>query len=149
MQIYGGPGDRIDTIYRRVSPLASTAGAVVQTTIKDRAGNIRTFFYDARNRLVLKREYTGRADSHRVMNLELGDNIAGKPLRETDPAYFETRYEYNDDSLCTRIVDPEGTVEQYCVRLRELERPRSRSDGWARATGGASGGRSAANCRGV
>jgi YD repeat-containing protein len=86
---------------------------VTKTTVNDRVGNVRSFYYDGWHRLVIARDYTGRPDGDGPTSIDRGLNLPGRPLRASDPAYFETRYEYNEDSLCTRILRPLGDSEQF------------------------------------
>ncbi len=67
-------------------------GITMLTTITDRAGNLEDLFYDARHRLVKRIEQTNRE------------------VRPTDPDSYTTLYEYNDDSLLTRVEYPNGNV---------------------------------------
>lgn len=111
-QVYGGGGDQIDIVYEQEP--AREGGAIrTRATVNDRAGNVRTCTYDSRNRLVAHRRYTGRADADLPTYLSTGINAPSAPLRQGDPAYYETRYEYNNDSLCTLIVHPDGRREEY------------------------------------
>jgi YD repeat-containing protein len=56
-------------------------------------------------RLVKLREYTGRATAGTPTTLTT-NRPTGK-LRASDPDFFETRWEYNTNSLVTRRIDPE------------------------------------------
>src|SRR6185436_11128750 len=51
---------------------------------------------------------------------------AGK-LRIDDPDYFETRFEWNNDSLCTRIVHPRGNTTEMAYQ-RAFNQNSSRSN---------------------
>lgn len=108
--------DLLNFSYTPVLPAFENGYAVIRFMVNDRAGNAEEHFYDEFNRLVLSREYTGRWDA---------DMWAGPPsapttpkLRGTDPDYFETRWEYNEDALVTRMVDANGTEE---ISVYELE----------------------------
>ncbi|MFT5052286.1 MAG: RHS repeat-associated protein [Chlamydiales bacterium] len=108
--------DLLNFTYTPVVPGSDNGYAVIRFMVNDRVGNAEELFYDASNRLVLSREYTGRWDA---------DMWAGPPsapsmprLRASDPDYFETRWEYNEDALVTRMVEPNGTEE---VSVYELE----------------------------
>ena len=59
----------------------------------------------------MRRDYTGRADPDQPTTDVV--NRPANPLRATDPAFFETRWEYNADSQVTRRTDPNGTVTEY------------------------------------
>ncbi len=135
-QIWGG--DIIDTVYVRQIPLSTSktltppaipdGEPVLKTIVNDRNGNVTEYFWDNRNRNVKVREFTGRADAAKPTT-ELSNRPAGK-IREDDPSYFETRYEFNDDSLLTRKTLPNGNVIEYVYEsdLDPNADPRSRSN---------------------
>ena len=47
-----------------------------------------------------------------VRTTESGNRPTGK-LRPKDPDFFETRQEWNEDSLLTRVVHPNGNIHEY------------------------------------
>ncbi|GIW39486.1 MAG: hypothetical protein KatS3mg076_0063 [Candidatus Binatia bacterium] len=110
-QIWGNPDDVIDIAYVRQEPSESNGHAVIKAIVNDRVGNVREYFFDAARRLVIRREYTGRANP-RAPTTEAVNRPSGK-LRESDPDFFETRYEWNDDSLLAREVRPNGNAIEY------------------------------------
>jgi len=59
-QIWGG--DTLDVTYVRLFSRPQTNKAVMKVILNDRVGNVKEYFYDVRNRGVLMREYTGRAN---------------------------------------------------------------------------------------
>ena len=71
---------------------------------------MKEYFYDRGNRVVTRREYTGIAE-HDKPTTETSNRPAGK-LRASDPDFFETTYEWNDDSLMTRVVHPNGNITE-------------------------------------
>jgi RHS repeat-associated protein len=86
--------------------------ATQKTIETDQMGNVREYFYDSQNRLVIQRDYTGRATAGQPTT-DVDNRPTGK-LRAGDPDYFEARYEYNMDSLPTRVTSPNGNVvEKY------------------------------------
>jgi RHS repeat-associated protein len=107
-EIIGNAGEIIDFFYNEIPPTPENNFATTQTIINDRVGNVEETFYDENNRLVIRREYTGRANPDEVTTDVL--NRPGPSLRPGDPLFFETRYEYNDDALVTRIDHPNGNV---------------------------------------
>ncbi|MBN2018890.1 MAG: RHS repeat protein [Sedimentisphaerales bacterium] len=117
-QIWGEPNDIIDITYVPQAPDAGNNFAVVKTVTNDRVGNVASHFFDDRNRLVMVRQYTGRADPNSPTYLDPNTNPPVNKLRADDPAYFETRYEYNSDSLVTRIDYPNGN---YVVNVYEAD----------------------------
>ncbi|MCH8148591.1 MAG: RHS repeat protein [Planctomycetes bacterium] len=107
-QTWGDPGDVIDIVYVEQTADESNNFATIKAILNDRVGNVKEYFYDAGNRNVITLEYTGRADSD-LPTTESDNRPTGK-LRPGDPDVFETRYEYNNDSLRTEIVDANGNV---------------------------------------
>lgn len=106
-QIWGG--DTIDLVYEPLAPAGETAPAK-KTILNDRNGNVNEYYFDTQNRLVELREYTGRANPTSPTN-----SLTNRPihkLRTTDPDFFETKYTYNQDSLVTEIVHPNGNITQ-------------------------------------
>jgi RHS repeat-associated protein len=67
---------------------------------------LKEYLYDAGNRLVSLRAYTGRVVAGQPVTET--QNRPTNPLRTNDPPFFETRWEWNVDSLPTRIVFPNG-----------------------------------------
>lgn len=110
-QVWGDPGDIIDVVYVSQTPSPANNNAVIKVITNDRVGNVKEFFYDDRNRGVMERHYTGRAPDADASTAETVNRPTAQ-LRPSDPAFFETRYEYNDDSLVTRITHPNGNVTQ-------------------------------------
>ena len=85
--------------------------ATTRCIVNDPVGNVSESFFDARNRCVIERDYTGRA----APGLPVTDmlNRPTGQLRSTDPAFYETRWNWNNDSLCTLAVTPGGQQMQY------------------------------------
>ncbi len=125
-QVLGG--DVLDYVYVPQLPSLANGGTVTKTIANDRNGNVREYFYDSRNRMVRKREYSGRADPRQATT-----EIANRPvrrLRPGDPPYFETRYDWNEDSLQRRIVPPNGNATEYVYEsdLNPGASPRTRGN---------------------
>lgn len=110
-QRWPGPvAQRIDFFYQTQAPGPANNNAVIRAIVNDRGtfnlqpptplmSNVREYFYDAANRVVMAREYTGRATADQPTT-----DVTNRPtnkLRATDPDYFETRWNYNVDSLVT------------------------------------------------
>jgi RHS repeat-associated protein len=125
-QIIGG--DVIDYTYVRQLPSNANGNVVTKVIANDRNGNVKEYFYDKQNRMARMREYTGRANPR-----EPATDTANRPankLRATDPDYFETRYEWTEDSLQRRIIHPNGNIVEY-VYERDLNpnaSPRTRGN---------------------
>ena len=109
-QRLGGDGV-IDFVHLVVPPSAGNGYATQRTIVNDRVGNVTEYFYDGLNRVVATRRYTGRwpADAPTFDT----SNPPIPRLRGADPDYFETRYEYNADSLVVRVVHPNGNEDRY------------------------------------
>lgn len=109
-------------------PSPANRFATVQVFHNDYVGNVTECFYDARLRPVLKREFTGHATPGEPVSA-VSNRPTGK-LRSTDPEYFETKWSWNNDSLCTRVVMPRGNAVE-CVYEADLNKgasPRKRGD---------------------
>lgn len=104
-------GDIVDIVYIPLVPDPANNFAVVKAIVNDRVGDVKEFFYDGGNRGVMEHIFTGRADP----DLPTTDinNRPTAPLRTGDPVFFETRYEYNNDSLHSTITHPNGNQEVF------------------------------------
>jgi len=89
---------------------AAVAGATRRVIVNDDRGAVTEHFFDALHRCVMLREFTGFADPG--LPTTATTNRPGPPLRPSDPAYFETRYEWNADHRVTRVVHPDGNEVQ-------------------------------------
>ncbi len=110
-QIWGDPGDNVDIVYVAQTPAEANGYAIDKAIVNDRVGNVREFSFDFKNRLVRKREYTGRANPD-TPTTDSTNRPTGK-LRPDDPDWFDTIYEHNRDSLLTRVVDPNGNSRRW------------------------------------
>ncbi len=110
-QTWGDVGDLIDLTYVTQTPSPENANAIIKTIVNDREGHVKEFFFDSANRLLRRLDYTGLADSD-LPTTEV-NNRPGPPLRGSDPAFFETTWEYNADSLPTRIIHPNLKEEEF------------------------------------
>jgi YD repeat-containing protein len=84
----------------------SNSFATVQTIVNDYVGNVTEYLFDSRQRCVSVREFTGRANP--ALPTTVTENRPTDKLRAEDPDYFETRWEWNADSLCTLEIRPDG-----------------------------------------
>jgi RHS repeat-associated protein len=114
-QIWGG--DTVDLVYVPLLPNTSTGNTVIKTIVNDRVGNVSEYEFDIGNRLIRKREYTGRANPTQATGPTPGQNRPINKLRESDPDFYETRYTWNEDSRLIQTVNPDGSVDE---RIREL-----------------------------
>jgi YD repeat-containing protein len=117
-QVLGNPSDIIDLTYVRQTPDASNNYTVTRTVSNDCVGNVGEHSFDNRNQLVIERSYTGRADPNAPTYLDPDKNAPAGKLRAGDPDYFETRYQYNNQYLCTRIDYPKGN---YVTNVHEVD----------------------------
>jgi RHS repeat-associated protein len=69
--------------------------AVFQTTITDRNGNITEYRFDAHGHATRLREFTNR------------------DVRDWEPDFYETQFEYDDHGNLTRGIRPGGSVIEY------------------------------------
>ena len=88
------------------TPAPDNQFATMKCIVNDAVGNVTECFHDSMNRCVRQLEYTGRAMVG-VTTTETENRSTGK-LRADDPDFFETRWEWNLDSLCTRVIHPRG-----------------------------------------
>ena len=108
-------GDIIDIVYVPVTPSSQNNFATIKVIANDRNGDVKEFLYDANNRGVIKREYTGRWPANQPTFQ--ASNPPTPKSRAGDPDFFETRYEYNVDALRTRIIHPNGNITENVYEL--------------------------------
>lgn len=108
------------------TPTPANQFTTVKAVFRDRAGNVSESFLDSRQRGVRLREYTGRAPNLTAPVTENSNRPVGK-LRAEDPDYFETRWEWNADSLCTREIRPDGGSTEI-IHQRAFNQNSSRSN---------------------
>ncbi|MEQ8764286.1 MAG: RHS repeat-associated core domain-containing protein [Planctomycetota bacterium] len=125
-QVWGDAGDIIDVTYLRQTPVLQNNFATTKVILNDRVGNVKELFYDALNRGVIQREFTGRAPDADAPTTEADNRPIGQ-LRSGDPVYFETTHEYNADSLLTRTVHPNGNEETFTYDVGNAD-PRARGN---------------------
>ena len=100
------PGSRAQLNY----PSGSNP-SFVKCIVNDPVGNVTEDYFDARGRCVLERVYTGRAMPG--LPVTDTDNRPTGQVRSTDPAYYDTAWSWNNDSLCTSEISPGGQQMQY------------------------------------
>ncbi len=103
----------------------SNSFATVQAIVNDYVGNVTEYLCDSRQRCVSEREYTGRANP--ALPTTATENRPTGKLRADDPDYFETRWEWNADSLCTLVISPDGSRTEV-VYQEALNQNSSRSN---------------------
>lgn len=125
-QTWGLAGEDLVVTYEPELPTVGNGQAVVLAIVNDRVGNVSEHLFDARHRRTLLREWTGRATAG-VATTPTTNRPAGK-LRATDPDSFTTQWQWNDDSLVTLEVRPNGNrlVRRHGADLNPSAAPRSR-----------------------
>lgn len=88
-----------------LTPDPTNTFATVRCILNDFVGNVTEEFYDARHRLLRRLEFTGRANPAEPTTDTLNRPV--NPLRPDDPPVFETRWEWNNDSLCAALHRPQ------------------------------------------
>ncbi len=107
-QIWGG--GTFDLVYDPQLPSEHNNELVIKTIVNDRVGNVAEYFFDRRNRLIRRRDFTGRANATQPTTATT-NRPTGK-LRKTDPDFFETVIEWNEDSQRTRVIHPNGNITE-------------------------------------
>ncbi|MGH9870097.1 MAG: RHS repeat-associated core domain-containing protein [Candidatus Polarisedimenticolia bacterium] len=123
------PNGRVTFYYVGQVPGPGNDMATVKTIVKDRAGNVREALFNARNELVLLKEYTGRApDLTSTVTESLNRPVA--KLRPGDPGVYQTHFAFNPDSMLKRIDYPRGnvTLMNYEVDVNPTPLRRSRGN---------------------
>ena len=70
--------------------------------VNDLAGNVREYSYDLRSRLQSVRQFSGRAEPNTPTTKN--SNRPANKLRSSDPDYFETAYQWDEDHLLTSVI---------------------------------------------
>ncbi|MHC4976635.1 MAG: DUF6531 domain-containing protein, partial [Planctomycetota bacterium] len=122
-QVLGDPGDWIDRVYIPQNPGDEHPESVLKVIVNDRVGNVSESLYDDLNRLVELRDFTGRAPNPSAPTDETTNRPTGQ-VRASDPPVYITNYEYNVDSLCTRLILARGNFED---RVYDTLNPNPRS----------------------
>lgn len=104
-------GDILDFAYYELGPEDRLGGEMIKTILNDRNGNVSEHFFDVGSRRLRERILTGRADP-RSPTTETANRPTEK-LRDSDPEFYETRWEYNIDSQVTREIHPNGNITEY------------------------------------
>jgi RHS repeat-associated protein len=127
-QLWGGPNDIVDMVYVPQTPADANRQAFMKTIVRDRVGNVTEYFFERGNRVVIRRQYSGRADPDKPTT-ETANRPKNK-LRPDDPDSFETQYEWSDDSLLKREIHPNGNITEYVHEsdLNPDAPPRSRGN---------------------
>ncbi len=99
--------------------------AVIQAIVNDYVGNVTESFYDSHQRCLRQLAFTGRANP--ALPTTATENRPTGKLRAEDPEYFETRWTWNPDSLCTSETRPNGDSTEI-VHQRAQDYNSSRSN---------------------
>jgi len=125
----GGP--RTFLSYTPLVPALSNGFAVVKAIVNDPLGNVAVDWFDSLNRVLVHRDLAARAQPDTLVT---ETNLPTVKLRDTDPDFWETRYEWNADSLCTRVTFPRGNSTEF-VFQRAFNQNSSRSNHARRSDG--------------
>jgi RHS repeat-associated protein len=106
-QTWGDSNTVIHFTYIQEEPEPNNNYAVTRVIVND-WGNVTEYSYDNLNRLVILRQYTGRAEPNLPTSVDPNVNMPMEKLRSDDPPFFETRFQYNKDFLPTRTDYPNG-----------------------------------------
>lgn len=109
-QVWGGDRDIVDIVYAPQVPSTQNKQAIMAAIVNDRNRNVKEYFYDAKDRCVLMKAYTGRARRNSATSATANRPV--RPLRDSDSDFFEVGYEWNSDSLLTRILHSNGSVTE-------------------------------------
>jgi RHS repeat-associated protein len=114
-----------DLVYVAVQPQQGNNFATLRVILNTRDGSVKEAFYDGRNLGVLLHELTGFADPNQPTTPT--ENRPGAPLRATDPARFEHRWQYESSGLVREVLFPSGAR---IVRTHDLQNadPRARGN---------------------
>jgi YD repeat-containing protein len=107
-QTWGNPGDDIAVHYKLFS---GGPEAEYLAVTNDRVGNVHHYRFDRNNCLVAVRQFTGRADPD--LPTTLTTNLPTGKLRVTDPDWFDTKFAWNKDLLCTNQTLPSGSSTEF------------------------------------
>jgi YD repeat-containing protein len=102
------------------TPAPTNQFATVESILCDAVGNVSECYYDSRLRCVRELEYTGR--SNPALPVTQTANRPSGQLRSTDPAFFETVWSWNNDSLLTSVnLNPRSVPrQQFCLYQRDF-----------------------------
>ncbi|MDB6108505.1 MAG: repeat protein, partial [Pedosphaera sp.] len=110
------------------TPSRQNGFAIVRAIVRDGVGNVTEGFYDSRNRCVTQRDFTGRA-LLTAATTDTNNRPTGQ-IRASDPAFYETSWTWNLDSLCTQASYPGGDAT-VCIYERDFNKsanPRKKGD---------------------
>jgi len=127
--------DRVASVQRGVNPPSmftyvpqtpapDNRWAVLKTLENDPVGNVTMDWFDSLNRSVIHRDLAARAVPGELL---IDGQLPTENLRENDPEFWDTTYEWNVDSLCTRVTCPRGNSTEI-VHQRAKDHNSSRSN---------------------
>ncbi|MDQ6630890.1 MAG: DUF6531 domain-containing protein, partial [Verrucomicrobiota bacterium] len=105
--------------YLPLTPAPANQFATLRCVVNSPVGDVTEYFYDARNRCVKLQEFTGRATPGLPVTAT-GNRPSGK-VRASDPDLYESRAEWNNDSLCRKVV-MFGGQRMECVYESDLDK---------------------------
>lgn len=110
--------------YTPLVPSSNNRWATMKTIVNDPIGNVTIDWFDALNRGIVHRDIAARALPDTLVT---ETNLPTKKLRDTDPDFWDTSYEWNKDSLCTLVTFPRGNSTQF-IYQRAFNQNDSRSN---------------------
>jgi RHS repeat-associated protein len=105
-QARGYSNEVLTFCYQPQSPAPANGFAITKAIVNDRMGIVSEHFYDATNRPVIMRQYTGRAVPG-VTTTDTQNRPAGQ-LRTSDPSFFDIFTAWNSDSKPVSVLYPNG-----------------------------------------
>ncbi|MBK8000742.1 MAG: RHS repeat protein [Verrucomicrobia bacterium] len=114
------------------TPAASNRWAVLKVLCNDPVGNVTIDWFDSLNRNIIHRDLAARATAGTPLT---ESTLPIVKLRDSDPDYWETTYEWTPDSLCSRVTYP-GSNSVEIVHQRAACHNSSRSNKTSRHSDG-------------
>ncbi len=105
-QIIGTASETKVYTYLAQTPAVANRFAATKAIVNDANGHVHESLFDGKNRRIDRRQFTGHSTAG-VPVTESTNRPTG-PLRASDPAFFKTTFDWNRDSLPTRMTLPRG-----------------------------------------
>src|SRR5207237_10029128 len=105
-EIVGTAGETTVFTYLAKTPSPGNRFNTTKTIVNDAVGNVHESLFDAKNRQLDLRRFTGRSTPG--IPVTESTNRPINPVRPSDPPFFRTTVEWNRDSLPTRVTWPRG-----------------------------------------
>ncbi len=105
--------------YLPQTPTPANQFATMRCIVNGPVGDVTECYFDARNRPVKMQELTGRSSPG--VRVTATENWPAGKVRAGDPDTYETRWSWNNDSLCTSEISPGGQKVQ-CVYESDFDK---------------------------